>query len=232
MIETDIIVPCRNEAGGIASLLGDIKGNLKPGDRILVVEGNSVDSTWQVCQDFANNNSEVVLLKQPKNGKFDAVLWGIKHSKAKQIMIWDADGTVSFKDNLKLYDFQYSEPFFITGDRLTGTRAPNAMQKANLIANYFFAAWWGILFKRKPIDSLCGSKKFPRSIFDIAKQDILDKDPYGDFTIMGLSKRWNLSVFSIPVEYGARSYGKTNIQRWSGGLKLLRLIFLISLGRL
>jgi glycosyltransferase involved in cell wall biosynthesis len=232
MIKTDIIVPCRNEAGGIAFLLADIKSNLKAGDRIIVVEGNSVDLTWDICQDFANNNSEIVLLKQPKNGKFDAVMCGIEHSKAEQIMIWDADGTVSFEDNLNIYNFQYVEPFFITGDRLTGTRAPNAMQRANLIANYFFAIWWGILLKRMPIDSLCGSKKFPRQIFDTYRPNIQDKDPYGDFTIMWLSKVRNLSVFSIPVTYGARTYGKTNIQRWSGGLKLLKLVILISLGRL
>jgi glycosyltransferase involved in cell wall biosynthesis len=230
-IRTDIIIPCRNEAGNIATLLKQIMAILKDGDRILVVEGGSTDNTWEVINDFTKNQSEFITIKQSGKGKFNAVLDGIKKSSADYIMIWDADGTVSFTDNKKIYSYRSNEEYFITGDRLSGTREKGSMQRANYFANKLFAIWWGFLLKTAPIDSLCGSKKFPRELFTPEPVKLLEVDPYGDFTIMALARKERIKIVTFPVLYGARTYGKTNIRRWRGGLHLLRGIILITFNR-
>ena len=225
---TAIIVPCRNEAGAIQNLLKSILSNLKIGDEIIVVEGGSYDATWDIVSKFASKHHEVTALQQGGKGKFDAVLTGINSTKQEIVMIWDADGTVSFADNLKIYDFERDYNYLITGDRLRGTREKGAMQFANLLGNWFFAIFWGVLLKRGPIDSLCGTKKFQRDLLAKSPAWLIDTDPYGDFAMLGTALFEEFRVYSIPVDYSARKYGKTNIHRWSGGLTLLKLILRIS----
>jgi glycosyltransferase involved in cell wall biosynthesis len=222
-MSTDIIVPCRNEAGQIENLLQAIVSQLKQGDKLIIVEGGSFDATFEIVSNFASKNKNVRVLKQLGKGKFDAVLTGIRNAEQKYVMIWDADGTVSFEDNLKIYEFQQDEPFLITGDRLKGVREPKAMQFFNLVGNYFFAVMWGFLLKKQPLDTLCGTKKFPRNLLESSPNWLLANDPYGDFSILATSMFQNLSIVTIPVDYAARRYGKTNIRRWSGGWSLLKL---------
>ena len=142
-------------------------------------------------------------------------------------MIWDADGTVSFADNMKILQYHDSDPYLLTGDRLKGEREKGAMQFSNFIGNWFFAVIWGLILGRKPLDTLCGTKKFPTSLIEGSPKWLISKDPYGDFSIFAMSKIKNISVRSITVDYSARKYGKTNIKRWSGGFQLLKLVITI-----
>jgi hypothetical protein len=50
-----------------------------------------------------------------------------------------------------------------------------------------------------------------------------DFDPFGDFDL--------IFGADMPVRYHERTYGRTNIQRWSNGLLLLRM-FAFALRRL
>jgi glycosyltransferase involved in cell wall biosynthesis len=226
---TSIVVPCRNEAGEIDALLFSILNSIDPSDEIIVVEGGSIDETWEVVTAFKRNNPQVTTIQQSGVGKFDAVMAGIKISKKDYIMIWDADGTVSFSDNMKILKYQNSEPYLLTGDRLKGKREKGAMQFSNFIGNWFFAVVWGFVLGRKPLDTLCGTKKFPSSLIEGSPDWLISGDPYGDFTILAMSKIKKFSVHSIPVDYSARKYGKTNIKRWSGGFQLLNLVIKVSI---
>lgn len=230
-MSTAIIVPCRNEAGTINELLQAIYAHLKPKDSMIIVEGGSTDSTWNVVSQFAFDKQNTMAIQQNGTGKFDAVLTGIKMAKADYVMIWDADGTVSFSDNLIIYEYLEEGFFLITGDRLRGEREKGAMQFMNLLGNWAFAIVWGFLLNRSPLDSLCGTKKFPSRMMEECPKWLLRDDPYGDFAILGTAKQMKIKVNSIPVRYSARKYGKTNIYRWSGGIKLLRIVFKLAVKR-
>ncbi len=52
-----------------------------------------------------------------------------------------------------------------------------------------------------------------------------DFDPYGDFDLIFGAARFNLKIVDIPIRYRERTYGETNISRWSGGVTLLRMFF-------
>ncbi len=223
-MSTSIIVPCRNEAGSIESLLSSILPILGPKDELIIVEGGSYDATWQVVKKFASVHTGVSILQQNGKGKFNAVLNGIEIAKCEYVMIWDADGTVAFADNLKIFHLKIEEPYIATGDRLRGTREANAMQAANFVGNWLFAILWGLLLSRPPFDTLCGTKKFPTKLFKESPNWLTSSDPYGDFSILAMSRIKRIKVISIPVQYSARKYGQTNIHRWSGGLLLLKFV--------
>ena len=50
-----------------------------------------------------------------------------------------------------------------------------------------------------------------------------DFDPFGDFDLLFGASKLNLHIVDVPVRYGERSYGRSNIQHTSEGLILLRM---------
>jgi len=51
-----------------------------------------------------------------------------------------------------------------------------------------------------------------------------DFDPFGDFDLLFGASKLNLKILDMPVRYHARTYGTTNINRWSHGWVLLRMV--------
>ena len=228
MQNTSIIIPCRNESGNLIPLIEAITGIIQEGDEIIIIEGGSSDTTYEEAISLENRFPTLVrTFKQLGKGKFNAVIMGVRNSKCPVVMIWDADATVNFDQNHEIYLYPESANHLVTGDRLRGKRDKAAMQFANLLGNWAFAILWAGLLKSKPIDMLCGTKKFPRSLISNAPEWLLKVDPYGDFSIFAMAMTNNVQITSIPVHYHSRSYGKTNIHRWSGGVELLRITLII-----
>ena len=225
---TAIIIPCRNESGNLIPLIEAIMAIIKSGDEVIIIEGGSSDSTYDEAVDLEKRfPGKVRTFKQTGKGKFDAVLLGIEQTIFPVIMIWDADATVNFNQNHEIYLLPYGESQLITGDRLRGNRDKGAMRFANLMGNWAFALVWSGILRRSPIDLLCGTKKFPRSLITEAPNWLLELDPYGDFAIFAMAAQRKTPITSLPVVYHSRSYGKTNIHRWRGGMELLIITLVI-----
>jgi hypothetical protein len=162
-------------------------------------------------------------LKQKGKGKFNAVLEGIDSSLASHVVIWDADSTISLEDTTLMLDQAATSPSLVTGNRLKGTRAPKSMRFMNLIGNHFFSICFMLILSGKKIDTLCGTKIFPKEILELLPRSVIESDPYGDFSIIFGAILAKIPIKSIPVNYSARKYGNTNIRRWRGGIQLLAL---------
>jgi len=226
--DTSIIVPCRNESGNLIPLIEAIMKIIQDGDEVIIIEGGSSDSTYEEAMILEKKfQKKVRTFKQLGSGKFNAVLHGIRESNLSNVMIWDADATVNFDQNHQIYLHPDGENKLITGDRLRGKRDKGSMQFANFLGNWAFAILWAGILKTRPIDLLCGTKKFPRELILDAPSWLLQLDPYGDFSIFAMAKKKKLAIISLPVHYHSRSYGKTNIHRWSGGLELLKITLMI-----
>lgn len=89
-----MIIPARNEEGGIANLLAETKPFC---DEILVVDGHSTDNTAEVC---ARTGVKVVL--DNGLGKGDAMRVGITHTTGGIIVFMDGDGSHDPRDIPKL----------------------------------------------------------------------------------------------------------------------------------
>ena len=48
--------------------------------------------------------------------------------------------------------------------------------------------------------------------------------PFGDFDLLFGAAKLNLKIADVPIRYKERSYGTTNIHRWSHGWLLLRMV--------
>ena len=53
-----------------------------------------------------------------------------------------------------------------------------------------------------------------------------DFDPFGDFDLLFGGNHLHLKIADVPIRYRDRTYGETNINRWSHGVLLFRMLLL------
>lgn len=225
-----VLVPARNEEGNIKNILNGIE-KLGSETEIIFVEGNSTDNTFKTIQSEIKNYTKfpVSLYKQPGKGKGDAVREGFKYAKGDILMILDADLTVSPEKLKYFYEaISAGKGEFINGVRLVYPMDKKAMRFFNLLGNKFFSWAFTWLLGQPVKDTLCGTKVLFRKDYNLISENrnyFGDFDPYGDFDLLFGAAKINLKIIDLPVRYGERTYGETNISRWSGGWLLLKMVF-------
>ncbi len=223
-----VVVPCRNEAGHIPELVRRLP-DLGPNSEYLFVEGHSKDDTEGAIRRAIEEHPEKPLrfLKQPGKGKGDAVRHGFAHARGEVLAILDSDMGVAPEDLPKFVEaLVRGKGEFVNGSRLVYPMEGQAMRFLNLLANKFFALLFTWVLGQQVRDTLCGTKVLSRESYEkIAAHRAYfgDFDPFGDFDLLFGAARLNLRIVDLAVRYHARTYGDTNISRFSHGLLLLRM---------
>jgi hypothetical protein len=102
-----------------------------------------------------------------------------------------------------------------------------AMRFFNLLGNKFFSMVFSWILGQPVKDTLCGTKVLWKKDYEkIATNRAYfgDFDPFGDFDLLFGAARLNLKIVDLPIRYRDRTYGDTNIKRWSHGWLLLRMV--------
>ncbi len=229
-LSTSIIIPCRNEKGNIENAvrrMPPICDDLE----ILFIEGHSSDQTYEECLRVkdAYGDLDIKVLRQEGIGKGDAVRLGFAKARGDVLMILDADLTVPPESLTKFYDALISgKGDFINGTRLVYPLETGAMRFLNFWANRAFAVVFSWLLNQRFTDTLCGTKVLTKKHYEriAANRGYFgDFDPFGDFDLIFGAAKLNLKILEIPVRYADRSYGETQISRFTHGWLLLRMVF-------
>jgi glycosyltransferase involved in cell wall biosynthesis len=158
----------------------------------------------------------------------DAVRLGFAHASGEILMILDSDLTVPPEDLPRFVDALTSgKADFANGSRLVYPMEKKAMRFFNLVGNKLFSLAFTWLLGQLIKDTLCGTKVLWREDYEeIAanRQYFGDFDPFGDFDLLFGAARLNLKIMDVPIRYRDRTYGATNINRWSHGWLLLRMV--------
>jgi SAM-dependent methyltransferase len=223
-----VVVPARNEAGNIAALFARTP-ELGAETELVFVEGGSRDHTYEAIEEqmAAHPDRRCTLLRQSGMGKGDAVRLGFAHATGDVLMILDSDLTVAPEDLPRFLDTLVSgKADFVNGCRLIYPMEEQAMRFLNLVGNKFFSLAFTWLLGQPLKDTLCGTKVLWKSDYEaIAANRAFfgDFDPFGDFDLLFGAARLNLKIVDLPVRYRDRTYGATNISRWTHGYLLLRM---------
>lgn len=224
-----VIVPARNEEKNIEQVILRTP-QMGKGTEIIFVEGGSGDHTFAEIQrvyEQYKDKVDIQYFKQDGTGKGDAVRKGFAHAKGDILMILDADLTVVPEDLPKFYQaIRTRKGDFINGSRLVYMMEKEAMRFLNIWGNKFFSLMFTWLLGQNIKDTLCGTKViFKEDYEELANNRAYfgDFDPFGDFDLILGAQKLNLKLVEIPVRYGARTYGSTNISRFRHGLLLLRM---------
>lgn len=227
-----VIVAARNEAGNIEELLNRIPAM---GDtmEVVVVEGGSTDGTWETLVEEANGRCvggarpNVIALKQPGIGKADAIRYGMQHATGDVFIILDADLSVPPEELPQFVGLLTSGVCeFANGSRLVYAMDERAMRFLNLVGNRLFGALFSYLLEQPIRDTLCGTKALWRTDYERIRRNrdfFGDFDPFGDFDLLFGAARLGLRIRDVPIHYKERTYGRTNISRFSHGALLLRM---------
>lgn len=224
-----IVIPARNEAGNIENAITRLPKFSKH-QEIIFIEGNSTDNTWEVIQDIQKkyaSSYDIKIGQQSGKGKNDAVKKGFGMATGDILMILDADLTVPPEDLPKFYDAIASGlGDFVNGSRLVYQMDKEAMRFLNLLGNKFFSIAFSWLLEQPFKDTLCGTKVIFRNDYKklVSNQKFFgDFDPFGDFDLIFGAYKLNLRIVEIPIRYRERTYGSTNISRFTHGVILLKM---------
>lgn len=224
-----VVIPARNEAGNIESAINrmpDICDDLE----VIFVEGHSHDDTLKEMERVrdAYPDRDIKILVQDGTGKGDAVRKGLAHARGDVLMILDADLTTPPEQLPKFFDVLKSgKGEFVNGSRLIYPMDDKAMRFLNSIANRIFPIIFSWLVNQRLSDTLCGTKAISRHHYlnlIVNRHYFGEFDPFGDFDLIFGASKMNLKVIEIPVRYTYRSYGETQISRFSHGAMLLRMV--------
>ncbi len=228
-LRCSVVIPARNEAGNIEAAVQRTP-EMGLGTEIIFIEGHSRDNTWDEIQRVVAQYPQrrITAIKQQSKGKGGAVREAFAAATGDLLFILDADLTMPPEELPKFYEAARSGTAdFVNGVRLVYPMEDEAMQFLNMIANKAFGVTFSWLLGQKLKDTLCGTKVLFRSDYAaIARNRAYfgDFDPFGDFDLLFGAAKLNLRMIDLPIRYRARTYGETNIHRWSHGWLLLRMV--------
>jgi SAM-dependent methyltransferase len=226
-----IVIPARNEAGNIEAAVRRTP-KLGKHTEIIFIEGSSTDHTWAEIQRLkrAYPDLDIKAMKQSGKGKGNAVREAFEVASGEILVILDADLTMPPEELPKFYDVLASgRADFANGVRLVYPMEQKAMRFCNFCANKFFGIAFSWALGQPVKDTLCGTKAlFKKDYQRIAanRAHFGDFDPFGDFDLLFGGNHLHLKIADIPIRYRDRTYGETNIRRWSDGVLLLRMLLL------
>lgn len=224
-----VVVPARNEEGNVPAIFARIP-EMGGGTEIIFVEGNSHDQTYEAIEQEIpkHPDQKAFLYKQPGKGKADAVRVGFEKATGDILMILDADLTVPPEDLPRFYQAIASgKGEFINGVRLVYPMEEEAMRFLNFLGNKFFSLAFSWLLNQNIKDTLCGTKVLWKRDYQIITENRAyfgDFDPFGDFDLLFGAAKMRLKILDLPIRYRERTYGSTNISRWSHGMLLLKMV--------
>jgi glycosyltransferase involved in cell wall biosynthesis len=224
-----VVVAARNEAGNIAAIFDRVP-DMGAGTELIFVEGHSKDNTYErIKAEMARRRRPLTkLFRQPGKGKGDAVRMGFAHASGELLMILDADLTVPPEDLPRFYAAWHSHKGeYINGVRLVYPMEEGAMRAFNFLGNKFFSLAFSWLLSQSIKDTLCGTKVLSKAQYEMIAANrsyFGDFDPFGDFDLIFGAAKYNLKFVDLPIRYRERTYGDTNIQRWTHGWLLLRMV--------
>ena len=224
-----VVVPARNEAGNVPAIFARTP-ELGGGTELIFVEGHSRDDTAGAIERAiaAHPERPARLFRQRGEGKGDAVREGFEHATGDILLILDADLTVPPELLPRFVEaLATGTGEFANGVRLVYPMEGRAMRLLNLAGNKLFTLAFTWLLGQRVKDTLCGTKALWAEDYRliVANRSYFgDFDPFGDFDLLFGAAKLGLKIVDVPVRYGARTYGTTNIRRFRHGWLLLEMV--------
>lgn len=215
MISTiSIILPARNEAASLRTLLPEIMARM-PGAEIIVVNDGSDDETLNVCRELP---VRVVSHPYPK-GNGAAVKSGARAANGGILIFMDADGQHKAEDIPLLLE-KFAEGYdMVVGARQSGSHAGSHRAVANDVFSRF-ASW----MVQQPVEDLTSG-------FRVVRADKFRKFLYllpNGFsyptTITMSFFRAGFDVSYVPIHTPRRSTGKSHIRPIRDGVRFMMII--------
>jgi len=215
--DISIILPAKNEATALESLLPKLREQFRE-EEIIVVNDGSTDNTVDICK---TNNVRVVT-HHHSMGNGAAIKSGARAASGKILVFMDADGQHKPEDIFRLIGEMDNGSDMVVGARDSGSQANIGRGLANGFYNWFSSKMTGQNIK----DLTSGFRAVRANLF----REFLHLLPNGfsyPTTITMAFFRAGYLVSYIPIQANKR-IGKSHLHLIKDGIRFLIIIFKVA----
>ena len=214
-----VVIPAFNEEKNIGDVLYRLK-SIGYGN-ILVIDGLSEDGTLKVA---AQNGAKIVL--QDGHGKGQAIRQVLSNSylDSDVLVLMDADGSMSPEEVPRFVEALRGGADVVKGSRFIDGGGTYDMTATRRIGNALMAFAVNILFGAKYTDLCYGFVAFNKKAIQKLAPLLESNNFEIETEIFIKAKKLGLKILEVPsVEY-MRKNGKSNLNAFSDGFKILKTI--------
>lgn len=197
-----IILPAFNEEEAIGRVIDEIPqqalGKRGFDIRILVVDGNSTDSTRKIAQD---KGAEVII--ESRRGKGRAMRTAFERVRADYVFMLDADYTYPATYITQMLDILEQGHPVVIGSRLKGKIEKGGMSLLNLVGNHLLTLIANILFSTRISDLCTGYWGWKGDI--IASLPLVSDGFTLEAELFTILARKGYKIAEVPIHYRRRS---------------------------
>jgi glycosyltransferase involved in cell wall biosynthesis len=227
-MRVSLLIPAHNEAATIREVLERIRA-LDLETQMIVVDDGSTDGTASVVEEWARDEENIVLVRQPHRGKGAAIRAAIPHIEGDIAVIQDADMEYDPIDIPALIEpIERNAADVVFGSRVSGGKPQRAYLFWHLVANRLLSLLTNVLFNTTISDIETGYKAFRA---DVLRALDLRRDDFGiEPEITAKVCKRNLRIYELPIAYYGRTYAEGKKITWRDGVKAVGILLSIRVG--
>lgn len=211
-----VLVPCRNEAVAIATVVGDVRRAL-PQARVYVYDNASTDETAAIAR-----AAGAIVRYEPVPGKGGVVRRMFADVDADVYLVLDGDATYDASRAGEMVAMVAEQGL----DMVIGVREHDdegAYRRGHATGNRAFNAILGLLFGRTPADMLSGYRALSRRFVKSFPAESKGFEIETEITVHALEMR--VPTGELPTRYVARREGSASkLSTWRDGARILRFM--------
>lgn len=224
MKKVTAVIPCYNEAKGIADVITSFPlKQLKAHGyalQVLVIDNNSKDNTAQVARDAG-----ATVIHEPKKGKGNAIRTGFKSVSADTdyVVMLDGDDTYRPQEIIRMLE-PLSSGFcnVVIGSRLGGKISAGSMKTFNRIGNWTYSHLVRYSFQVNVTDVLTGYFAWNKAVIDELHPHLVSEGFAIEMEMITKMARLGHDIYSVPISYHARA-GESNLQPLQDGARIMHM---------
>lgn len=214
-----IVIPTRNEEGNLADVLNKLK---KIGyENILVIDGNSHDRTREIAREYG-----VEVVCQDGKGKGGAVrqVFNNGYIDADAVLLMDADGSMR-PDEIPLFLVALkSGADIVKGSRFLKGGYTYDMNLLRRFGNFFFLSLVNLFWWTRYSDICYGFGMFTKDAVREMAPVLKSANFEIETEIFIKAKKLGLKVVEVPSVELRRKHGKSNLNAFRDGFRILQTI--------
>jgi glycosyltransferase involved in cell wall biosynthesis len=222
-----VVIPTYNEARNLPYVFDLLPRNLH---EVIVVDGRSVDGTIETAQRL---RPDVVVVRQNRRGKGNALACGFAAVTGDIIVMLDADGSADPGEIPLFVQALMDGADYAKGSRFTEGGGSGDITRTRAWGNRWLNRAANVLFGTSYSDLCYGYNAFWARCLQV-----LDLDPSGDDTDQKLwgdgfeietiintrVAKARLRIVEVPSYEFPRIHGQSNLSTWRDGLRVLRAL--------
>lgn len=223
-LEVTVVIPCLNEAAGIASVVAEARAGLEAAGihgEVIVVDNGSHDASAELAREAG-----ATVVEEPRRGYGSAYLAGLGAANGRYIVMADADGTYPLDRIGDFVERLRGGADMVIGSRFKGTIEPGAMPWPNRhIGNPLLTGMLNLLFRSRVSDAHCGLRAMRRDAIPTLKLSALGMEFASEMVIKAGKQR--LRIDEVPIAYRVR-VGESKLSRFSDAWRHIRFMLVYS----